>query len=375
MQTSYEQRNYDNTTKGGEIVSLKRMRAISTLFSPIPRLAFRPLHAHVGKLNESCLMDGEKESEGLGRVPAWGILKGRRRPGLRLIRRMLLVAGLSVPLAACAPAPIPAWVVQSEYGGSPVLLWTNTRVAGAIDGLVWRGMQFIDSYDHGRQLQSALHMNGNGECYNPTQAGSMRDGSGPSSSSRLLEVKAEGKVLHAKTQMAFWLAPGERSAHCGGRPGEAKNNATLSDVVLESTATIAGNVIRHDVTYVLPREYESVIFEALTAYMPIRFSTIYGLDLRTESLESIGPGPGGQPLPVILATADGNYALGVYSPPAPGLLGFGRWLFPDVWGPTAKWNCAFRFWNVAAGRHAFTCYSVFGTLDEVRTTIQRLHRS
>ncbi len=291
-----------------------------------------------------------------------------------MVVRAWRLAALVVVLAACTPAPLVTWMVQSEHSGSPVWLWTNTRVAGAIDGLMWRGVQFIDSYDHGRQLQSALHMDGHGECYNPTQAGSMRDGVGKKTSSRLLDVRAEGNVLATRTQMAYWLAPGERSAHCGRQSGAARNEAVLSEIVLESTATLSGNVIRHDVVYRLPRDYRSVIFEALTAYTPIAFSSIHGLDPETGALVSIGPGPGAQPLPVVLATADGAYAIGVYSPPARGLMGFGRWLFPNVAGPTAKWNCAFRFRDVQAGPHTFTCYTVFGTLEDVRTSIQRLHR-
>ena len=294
---------------------------------------------------------------------------------VRAAVRIVALALLTLAVAGCGPAPLATWVIHSEYEGSPVYLWTNTRVAGAIDGLTWRGVQFIDSYDHGRQLQSAVQMDGNGECYNPTQAGSRRDDGGSGSTSRLLEARAEGNRLYTRTQMAFWLAPGERSAHCGGKAGIAKNAAPLSDVVIESTATLSANVIRHDVAYILPRAYESAVFEALTAYTPIRFSTIYGVNLATGDLDSIGAGPGEQAKPVILSTADGAYALGVYSPRTPEFRGFGRWLFPDVWGPTAKWNCVFRSRKVAAGRHAFTCYSVFGSLEQVRATILRLHQS
>ena len=110
-----------------------------------------------------------------------------------------------------------ARVVQ-EVEGSPVYLGTSTRVAGAIDSLVWRDKEFINrstsssfssfsssvvasgnfaicsfcdccfchlficictgvscelypppSWDHGRQLQSALTLSGWGECWNPTE--------------------------------------------------------------------------------------------------------------------------------------------------------------------------------------------------------------
>lgn len=282
-----------------------------------------------------------------------------------LVPSLLLIVWL---LPGCSPAPIETWLIQSEYAGSPVWLWTNTRVAGAIDGLQWRGTQFIDSHDHGRQLQSAVSFDGLGECLNPTQAGSRRDGTGLGSSSRLMSVEARGNQIRSKTQMAYWLAPGQRSPHCGPGPGTAKNDAVISKVILESVATISDNAIRHDVTYVLQRDYESATFEALTAYLPIRFSAVYGVDPASGQLRDIGPGPGEQSLPVILATQDGRFALGVTGAGAR----FGRWLFPDVSGPTSKWNCVFRKRQVRAGRHSFSCASIFGTLDDVRRTIVAL---
>ena len=69
-----------------------------------------------------------------------------------------------------------------------------------------KGQEFIDSHDHGRQMQSASRFDYGtdfgGETFNPT-SGIRNDGIGTSSTSKLLQL------THTKTkttsQMAFWL--------------------------------------------------------------------------------------------------------------------------------------------------------------------------
>ena len=120
-------------------------------------------------------------------------------------------------------------VIRRQAGPSEIVITTTDRLAGAIDSLTWNGKEFIDSTDHGRQLQSAASFDcarsGEfwAECYNPTEAGSRDDGTGKTSSSKLLSMHAEGDRLESTTQMAFWLAPGEKSS---GRL--ALNDARLS---------------------------------------------------------------------------------------------------------------------------------------------------
>jgi len=84
-------------------------------------------------------------------------------------------------LAATVGAQTPVVSGDAELtgliGGKPLVIRTTSRLAGAIDSLKWDGVEFIDSHDHGRQLQSAISADVNGvfhvECYNPTEAGSV----------------------------------------------------------------------------------------------------------------------------------------------------------------------------------------------------------
>ncbi|MFM8826109.1 MAG: hypothetical protein ACKOFT_03410, partial [Actinomycetota bacterium] len=76
-------------------------------------------------------------------------------------------------------------VIRGAAGGSEIVITTTSRLAGAIHSLTWNGREFIDSLDHGRQLQSASNLDVDGrfhnETFNPTEAGAERDMDGPTS--------------------------------------------------------------------------------------------------------------------------------------------------------------------------------------------------
>ena len=48
-----------------------------------------------------------------------------------------------------------------------------------LNSLTWRGKEFVNDYDHGREISYAWAFDGYGECFNPTEPGAARDGLGP----------------------------------------------------------------------------------------------------------------------------------------------------------------------------------------------------
>ena len=128
------------------------------------------------------------------------------------------------------------------------MITTTARVAGAIHSLTWDGKEFIDSYDHGRQMQSAANFDSgkdfNPEVFNPTEAGSNADGTGETSSSKLLRMQAGGSELQTTTQMAFWLAPGEKSLG-----NLARNEKVLSDHQVSKQVHIGVQGLPHAIEY------------------------------------------------------------------------------------------------------------------------------
>jgi hypothetical protein len=268
--------------------------------------------------------------------------------------------------------------ISIDASGSPIVIKTTNRLAGAIDSLTWNGKEFVDSFDHGRQIQSAATFDAAlpgefwPERFNPTEAGSRLDGVGPTSTSRLLEFHASDKRLESKTQMAYWLAPGEKSF---GRL--AINDAKLSNHIHSKVVTLgkydSPHLIDFEITFTVPagEKHRLAQFEALTGYMPPEFSRFLAIERNTGRLLELSEGPGEQQHPVILSTPSGSHAMGVFSPDQPSIgfehAGYGRFLFKQE--QVVKWNCVFRVRdeeNIAPGEYRYQIIVAVGDLETVK---------
>ncbi len=281
------------------------------------------------------------------------------------------------------PSPSRRVEISRPFGGSEIVIGASSRTAGAIDSLVWNGRQFVNAYDHGRELQSAASFDGYGECFNPTEAGSVDDFVGETSSSLLLNLRAGPNWIETKTEMAFWFGPQRAARDCPTKP--ARYDATRAGYTLDKRVAIGAagiaNAISHRVTFGVPQPFGVGTFEVVTGYMPPDFSRFWTFDPATNQLSPLTDGPGEQELPVILSTPDGAHAMGVYSPGLPQTdfpgAGYGRFRFAHLRKPgnaTVKWNCVFRRKNGQAGDHTFTCFTVVGSLEDAQRGLRALHR-
>ena len=302
------------------------------------------------------------------------------------VRFVPVVILLTLPAQAFPEDSLPRGdtVIRAPFADSEIVITTTHRLAGAIHSLTWNGQEFINSADHGRQLQSASNFDAGskftGETFNPTEAGSRFDGAGPGSTSRLLHIVSRENQLQTTTQMAFWLRPGDES---GGHP--AKNTTLISNHLLTKRVTIGyqkhPNVIQYDVTFELPigESHTFAQFEAVTGYMPAEFREFLTLNVETGETEPLTDGPGEQRRPIIFAAESGTHAMGIYSPdqPSPGFQhsGYGRWRFPTQ--QVVKWNCVFRIRNqdegIRPGAYSFRSFVIIGRLETVVSTMKRLH--
>ena len=142
------------------------------------------------------------------------------------------------------------------------------------------------------------------------------------------------------------------------------------------------NVIPYDVTFSLPlgEQHGYVQFEAITGYMPGEFDRFWKFNPQSAELEPLDDGPGEQPFPVILATADGSHAMGVIArdPPPRGMTGpgYGRFRFrPEK---VVKWNCVYRLRDdvhgIPARDYSFRQFVIVGDLATVKSSLKELHR-
>jgi hypothetical protein len=253
-------------------------------------------------------------------------------------------------------------------------------------------MEFIDSFDHGRQLQSALSFDGGSdepfwaERFNPTEAGSRVDHTGDVSTSRLKFLRATDNLLQTRVQMAFWLSPGEKSF---GR--SALNKTRLSPHELSKQVRIGWkglqHAIRYETTYHIAGDEQNRFaqFEALTGYMPEHFSQFLTWDPKRNQINSLDDGPGEQSLPVIFSTTDNQHAMAIYCPEgviqqpidSGNLSGptYGRFRFKNE--KVVKWNCVFRLRKqdlIVPGDYKFAMFIVVGTLSQVQSTLNEIAR-
>ena len=285
-------------------------------------------------------------------------------------------------LLAQAPAVSGDAELAGMIGGKPLVIRTTSRLAGAIDSVKWAGVEFIDSHDHGRQLQSAINADIGGvyhvECYNPTEAGSVVDALGPKSTSRLEFLAIKDGVLSTRTRMAFWLAPGMKS---GGHV--ALNDRLLSDHVLTKQVRIGrpqmDHVLDYRVMFTVPgdRPHTYLQVEALTGYMPWSFSEELRFDAKSSTLVPLSRQNGEQRDPVVLSTPSGDHAMGVFTPYRPPAdqpaVGYGRFKFEH--DKVVKWNCVFRLRSPAGikpGDYGYQLYVVIGTREDCRRTLAAL---
>ena len=272
-------------------------------------------------------------------------------------------------------------VLKKQIGKDEASITTTSRVAGAIHSFKFRGKEYIDSFDHGRQLQSASNLNMGKkfipEVFNPTEAGSEFDGKGPKSSSKLLFLEVKDEELVTKNQMAFWIRPGMKS-----HGNLAYNTTELSNHFLQKRVRFGfmgmEQVLDYRVTFGVPEKegHTYAQFETLTGYMPWEFQQFLRWNPEQKKLVPLDKQSGEQPFPVVLATEDGKHAMGVVSLRKSKNMtgpGYGRFYFPN--DKVVKWNCVYRLQDkdgLQAGDYSFRMLVPFGTVAEVENTIKSI---
>jgi hypothetical protein len=251
--------------------------------------------------------------------------------------------------------------IKNTISANGITIASTDYTAGAITSLIWNRQQFINAYDHGRELQSAVSFDNLGEAFNPTEAGSYLDGNCPNNSTSVLLSSSVGTgVMQTRTQMAFW---------------NPVNGVALSDHIVDKTTRIGykglTNVIQHTITFTIPANETHSIgqFEVLTGYMPSSFSRFNTLNLSTGQLSSLSDGPGEQSDPIIFTDNRGKFAMGCYSPTTLTNGGYGRWRFQA--DNCVKWNMVSRI-NNPSGSYTFTVYTIVGTLASVIASMKAL---
>lgn len=138
---------------------------------------------------------------------------------------------------------------------NPIYVSMSSKFAGAIDSIYWSGKEFINSHDHGRQVQYAWQYGSDlqnvgspaiwnynwstyrGECDNPTEAGTASDSVGYNSRSYLGSYSFNGNQFSTSSIPAYWSSDNnDYRTSCG-----ANYMSGLSGDVLSKNVSIFSN--------------------------------------------------------------------------------------------------------------------------------------
>lgn len=314
------------------------------------------------------------------------------------ILKLLGLLGLAWLMTGCS---------SGGGGGSPSLLVFGNNLiaitaglsqyAGAISSIVFRGKEFVNSHDHGRLFQTALQVDGFGECHNPTEAGCLKDvGTNKSTSVLVGYAKTADNVLSTQCQAASWASAPDGTAFCpkGGDPRMTQPTQT----VIEKQVTVGElgpNTITWRVRVKCPLAQEKLSVEILTGYLPAEFTNAFriqpgGLEAVKEwqPLNSPTDGyPDGSTLqahskvPIIWSTPGGEYAMGVVRPGAQRCEAWNYTLLKFALDDRvdAKGNSCVKFSVVTHASvsclgqdSSYVVHLILGTLAEVHTRLSDL---
>src|SRR5438067_218836 len=186
---------------------------------------------------------------------------------MRTIHRGGAITGI-VGALLCGAAAVHAQVsgdssITAPVLGLPLTVKTSSQFGGGISSIQWQGKEFVNNWDHGRQISTNASFFNRNECYNPYETGTKEDGQKPTSSSRVLSLTAGGNILDSTTQMSWYLSTREPRPGYGdvcGNPAEflpcPSYTGPLSNYKLHKTVSIGfagiSNVIEYSTDLFIP---------------------------------------------------------------------------------------------------------------------------
>ena len=271
-----------------------------------------------------------------------------------------------------------------------------SKFAGAIDSIKFRGVEYVNSFDHGRLFQTAMQIDGYGECYNPTEAGCSLDAKKEKSSSIITGQNVTQNKISTSVKAASWAVKptGHNFCPLGPYPGF---KGPVSNTVIYKNVTANNGELFWEVTVDTDAK-ETMNVEFLTGYMPKAFSRMFCVKPKLQEINSwdnlsasgVGYPDGStqsasnynKQSPVILSTEDGSSAIGIVRVgPVSKTEAFETHLFKFNTGnnvnSSGSTDACVKFSLVSSGpvktlgyKRAYGIRLLFGTLDEVIKNIK-----
>ena len=290
--------------------------------------------------------------------------------------------------------PVGDMSISGPFNGKDIKISMTDRLAGAVDSLTYNGVEFTDSWDHGRQIQFAMQGYGQGECYNPTEAGSVSDDVGPNSSSILLATnKPSQNVINTSVSPAFWLLPNTAGTpFCTDKDKVSVNTSIVSPHTVYKQIQIGynnlPNVIKTRFVVDIKEEFTRATFEVPAMYVNSNFTSFYKYDIANNDLQILDQTQGGKTYlfdyakldttPGLMSTPNCSHAIGSYTAGATDKKGVHYGMSKHIGDtPNSSTNAmpTTIFMNAPKmAPIAFDSFVIVGTLEEVKNSMRNLYQ-
>jgi alpha-tubulin suppressor-like RCC1 family protein len=272
---------------------------------------------------------------------------------------------------------------------------TSNQFGGAVSSIKWNGKEYINNYDHGRQLQVNLQFFNHYCCYNPYEAGSFDDGQGPTSTSKVLSLTASGNRLEATTQMAWNFRQFNYNPVAADACGDpalwlpvTPYTSPLSNYRIHKSITIGFAGIPNVIEYLVDQFVPEPVLRGInnvTAVVNYDFPSVRSWDVVSKDYRNLRALSGEDDRIKVVSTADGNFAMGWYAPEllqpydTPGSVNWWFVVPPNPFYPDPTFACVhigsinrYDSFN-GPGTTNDRAYLVIGNLDQIKAGLTSLH--
>lgn len=269
---------------------------------------------------------------------------------------------------------------NSTVNNGIISITTSSKYGGAISSVIFDNKEFVNNYDHGRQIQIAWSINNLGEALNPTEAGNQHDHS--TSSSILRSMSVSGSTIRTISAPAYWLLPGDKTQ----KGNRTTYTSVLTNNLIEKTITLGykqdPNLVYFQIVVTIPNSADQIQFEVPTGYLVNDFTKHYTFDPEDRVLKDVSRvlPPNTQAIkgylnPIILATEDGSFAMGIWVEDLKDFSGYGEspfYSFSPI-NQTNKWSIVYRKHAITQGQYSFNAYMSIGDLLTVEKSIANIY--
>lgn len=325
---------------------------------------------------------------------------------LRITKAVVVVVALLLCATAMTRAQVNgnSTISATDPVFGTISVSTSNQFAGAVSSIKWNGKEYVNNWDHGRQLQLNMQFFNRYCCYNPYEAGSFEDARGGTSTSKCLSLSANGNRLEATTQMAWNFRVFNQNpsfADTCGDPAQwlpvTPYTQPLSNYRTHKTITIGFAGIPNVIEYLVDEFIPEPVLKGnnnLTAVLNYDFSSLRSWDVVSKDYRNMRALAGVDDRIKVVSTADGKYAMGWYAPELLqpyGEVGTANWWFivpPDPFyrdpndptKPDPDFACVhfggnnrYDSFNGPGTFSGDRAYLVVGNLDQVKEGLARVH--